>query len=127
MLFRKPWNTDLSGLLSVNSYDDFMHLCKMVCSSFTEKTPYLSRGGVVCLVGPSGSLKNEIARALTEHKRFEKPLTSTTRPRKDGEDENAYRFISEDEFIKEKDEGKFIETTVYSKYYFGTSSEEICR
>lgn len=30
VLFRKPWNTDMSGLLAVNSYDDFLHLCKMV-------------------------------------------------------------------------------------------------
>ncbi len=125
VLFRKPWNTHLSGLLSVNGYDDFLHLCKMVRSSFTEKAPDLSRGGVVCLVGPSGSLKNEIARALTSNAMFEKPLTSTTRPRREDEEENAYRFISEEQFHNENDVGKYIETTIYSKYYFGTSDEEI--
>ena len=125
VLFRKPWNTDMSGLLSVNSYDDFLHLCQMVRSSFTEKAPDLTHGGVVCLVGPSGSLKNDIAHELMRQERFEKPLTSTTRPRRPGESADAYRFISEEKFLREKDAGKFIETTVYSKYYFGTSDDEI--
>lgn len=125
VLFRKPWNTHLSGLLSVNSYDDFLHLCKMVRNSFTEKAPDVSKGGVVCLVGPSGSLKNEIARTLTSFDNFEKPITSTTRPSRRDESDHAYRFISEEEFLREKSEGKFIETTVYSSYYFGTSESEI--
>lgn len=125
VLFRKAWNTHLSGLLSVNSYEDFLHLCKMVRNSFTEKAPDVSKGGVVCLVGPSGSLKNDIAKALTSLPEFEKPITSTTRPRRCDESDHAYRFISEDEFILEKNEGKFIETTVYSGYHFGTSEGEI--
>lgn len=125
VLFRKPWNTHLSGLLSVNSYEDFLHLCKMVRNSFTAKLPNLRHGGVICIVGPSGALKNEIARALTSLDGFDKPLTSTTRPKREGESDNAYRFISEEQFISERDGGDFIETTVYSKYYFGTSHSEI--
>lgn len=126
VLFRKPWNTYLSGLLSVNCYDDFLHLCKMVRNSFTEKAPELSKGGVVCLVGPSGSMKTEIANALTlRDPRFEKPITSTTRPKRGDESDIAYRFIDEKQFIDEKESGKYIETTVYSKYYFGTSAEEV--
>lgn len=125
VLFRRPWNVDLSGLLSVNSYDDFLHLCKMARNSFTEKAPDLKKGGVLCLVGPSGAMKNEIANEITKYEGFEKPLTSTTRPQRFKETDNAYRFINEEQFIKERDEGRFIETTVYSKYYFGTSEEHI--
>ncbi len=125
VLFRKPWNTHLSGLLSVNSYDDFLHLCKMVRSSFTEKAPDLSHGGVLCLVGPSGSFKTEIARELRRREDFEKPVTSTTRPRRNNEEDHNYRFVSEEQFLGEQEEGKYIETTVYSKYYFGTSESEI--
>lgn len=125
VLLRRPWNTDLSGLLSVNSYDDFLHFCKMVRSSFMEKTPNLSDGGVVCLVGPTGSLKNEIVTELVKNEKFSKPLTATTRPPRDGESKSAYKFIDEDEFLREKESGAFIETTVYSKYYFGTSEKEI--
>ena len=125
VLFRKPWNTGLSGLLSVNSYDDFLHFCEMVRDSFAAKLPSLSSGGVLCLVGPSGSSKTEIANALTQHKGFEKPLTSTTRPPRKSEGEDSYRFISEKQFIQEMKAGRYIETTVYSGYHFGTSDKEI--
>ena len=125
VLLRKPWNMDMSGLLSVNTYNDFLQLCKMVRNSFTEKVTDLSAGGVICLVGPSGSLKNEIAKALTANPKCEKPITSTTRPRREEEPEDMYRFISEEQFLKEKEEGRYIESTVYSKYHFGTSADEI--
>ncbi len=125
VLFRKPWNTDLSGLLSVNSYDDFLHFCEMVRNSFSENFPRLKDGGVLCLVGPSGSSKTEIAGGLTALEGFEKPLTSTTRPRRKTEDEDAYRFISEEQFLDEMRAGSYIETTVYSGYHFGTSEKDI--
>lgn len=125
VLFRKPWNTGLSGLLSVNSYDDFLHFCEMVRNSFSEKFPVLKDGGVLCLVGPSGSSKNEIANELTKRKGFRKPLTSTTRPRRKNETGDAYRFISEEQFIREMKAGDYIETTVYSGYHFGTSEKDI--
>ena len=125
VLFRKPWNTGLSGLLSVNSYDDFLHFCEMVRDSFSAKLPTLADGGVLCLVGPSGSSKTEIANALTQHEGFEKPLTSTTRPHRKSEGGDSYRFISEKQFIQEMKAGRYIETTVYSGYHFGTSDKEI--
>ncbi|MDD3831416.1 MAG: hypothetical protein PHW00_02025 [Clostridia bacterium] len=125
VLFRKPWNAQLSGLLSVNTYDDFLHLCNMVRNSFIEKSPDISHGGVICLVGPTGSLKNEIAQNLTKLPRYQKPLTTTTRPRRPSESDNAYRFISEEQFLSEREAGHFIETTVYSKCFFGMSSEDI--
>ncbi len=126
VLFRKTWNAHLSGLLAVNSYSDFLHLCKMVRNSFIEKAPDLKEGGVLCLIGPSGSYKNEIARELMKYSdHFIKPVTSTTRPRKDGEKDGNYRFISEKQFFAEQNAGHYIETTVYSKYYFGTSPDEI--
>lgn len=125
VLMRRPWNVDLSGLLSVNSYSDFLHLAKMIGNSFVEKAPDLSHGGVMCLVGPSGTGKTEIAKALTKDPRFVKPLTTTTRPKADNEPDDAYRFVSDEQFIAEKDADKFIETTVYSTYYFGTSESQI--
>ncbi|MBO4411447.1 MAG: hypothetical protein IKY02_06355 [Lachnospiraceae bacterium] len=125
VLMRRPWNASLSGLLSVNSYSDFLHLAKIIGKSFVEKPPELSNGGVLCLVGPSGTGKTEIASRLTEDPRFVKPITTTTKPKLPEESDQNYRFITEEQFIAEKNANRFIETTVYSKYHFGTSETEI--
>ena len=124
VLFRRPWNTYLSGLLSVNGYDEFLHLCEMILNSFTDAAPDLSRGGVLCLVGPTGSLKNEIAAELTAHPFFDRVLSTTTRPRRAKEDKD-YRFITEEEFIRERDAGLYVETTVYSGHFFGITGTEL--
>lgn len=127
VLFRKPWNTHLSGLLSVTSYDDFLHLVDMLRHSYTDARPDLSRGGVLCLVGPTGSNKNEAAKALVQTHGMTKPVTSTTRPRRAGEGDAEYHFLTEEEFLAECEAGKYLETTVYSGYHFGTCAEAIDR
>jgi len=57
VLFRKPWNTHLSGLLSVNTYADFLHLVEILREASAAPSPDLRQGGVICLVGPTGSGK----------------------------------------------------------------------
>ncbi len=125
VLFRKPWNTHLSGLLSVNSYADFLHLVEMIRHSFSDSAPDLKEGGVLCLVGPTGSGKNRVARELLSYDGFEKPITSTTRPRRAEESETDYHFLTEGEFIARAEKGAFLETTVYSGHHFGTEACEI--
>ena len=125
VLLRRPWNTHLSGLLSVNSYDDFVHLAKLIRNSFVEKAPDLKAGGVLCLVGASGTGKTQIAAKLTENVRFARPKTTTTRSRRTAEPLDVYHFVTEEAFLRERDEGGFIETTVYSGSYYGTSDAEI--
>ena len=125
VLFRKPWNMHLSGLLSVTAYDDFLHLVDMLRNSFTETRPDLTSGGVICLVGPTGSGKNEVAKLLVQEHGMCKPVTSTTRPPREGEGECDYHFLSEKEFLAENAAGKYLETTVYSGHYFGTCAHEI--
>jgi len=125
VLFRKPWNVHLSGLLSVTTYEDFLHLVDMLRYSYTETRPDLSDGGVVCLVGPTGTGKNEVAKALVLEHGMTKPATYTTRPRREGESEQEYHFLTEAQFLADFAAGKYLETTVYSGHHFGTSAEEI--
>ena len=125
VLFRKPWNTHLSGLLSVTSYDDFLHLVDMLRHSYTDARPDLSGGGVICLVGPTGSNKNDVAKLLVREHGMTKPVTSTTRPRRVGEGDGEYHFLSEEEFLADCAAGKYLETTVYSGYHFGPCAEAI--
>ncbi len=120
VLMRRPWNHRLSGLLAVNSFEDFVHLAKTIANSFVEPSPDLSAGGVVCLVGPTGTGKTALCRALTAAG-FYKPLTTTTRPPLPTEPKDAYRFVSKEVFVGEKNAGLFVETTVYGSQYYGTS------
>ena len=125
VLMRRPWNKHLSGLLSVNSFSDFLHLVRMIRNSFVEKMPDLSKGGVICLIGPSGTGKNELAASLCSQPGFRKPQTTTTRKPTENEDAGSYRFVSEEEFLSEQDNDHFIETTVYSNHFYGTSAAQI--
>ena len=125
VLFRKPWNTHLSGLLSVNTYADFLHLVDMLREASTTPTPDLSTGGVICLVGPTASGKNRVAECLVRDYGVRKPITATTRARRTDESEGDYHFLSEREFLREAAKGAFLETTVYSGAHFGTSKAEL--
>lgn len=124
VLLRQPWNKKYSGMLSVNTYDDFLHLVDLIRRSYVEE-PDLSKGGVICLIGPSGAGKTAIMQELIKDNQFVKPITTTTRAKRPNEMDNAYHFINEEEFIKAKENDKFLETTVYSGYHYGTSAKEI--
>ena len=127
VLFRKPWNKHLSGLLSVNAYEDFLHLVEILREASSAPRPDLSGGGVICLVGPTGSGKNEIAGELVRRYGVKKPTTATTRPRRAEEGEDHYRFLTEEAFRAEAEAGAFLETTVYSGYHFGTTASSLDR
>ncbi|MEG1857493.1 MAG: guanylate kinase, partial [Pseudoflavonifractor sp.] len=64
VLFRRPWNEQLTGLLSVNSFDDFIQLVDRISAYHDPTKTDLSKGGIVCLVGPTGSGKTAMVEAL---------------------------------------------------------------
>lgn len=122
VLFRRPWNNNLTGLLAVNSYDDFLRLVDQIDGK-SEVFPGFRQSGVVCLVGPSGSGKSELARALVRDYGFGRPVTTTTRQKR-SESEN-YNFITRREFEKAQDNGQFLEFTVYGGQYYGCRAMDI--
>lgn len=115
VLFRKPWNQKMTGLLSVNSLDEFICLVKTIL-----KMPLQSHDttlpSVICLVGPTGSMKNEIANQMTEDKRFQKVTGYTTNP-----NDTSRVILSEEEFEK----AGFFEKTRYAGYAYGIKKEEV--
>lgn len=84
-------------------------------------------GKIFVISAPSGTGKTTIARKLKELvKGIEIITTYTTRkPRQDEKDGYDYRFITEEEFTKMVEEGRFAEwATVYCNHY-GTPREDI--
>lgn len=123
VLFRRPWNEQLTGLLSVNSFDDFIQLVDRIGGYQEPGRIDLSRGGIVCLIGPTGSGKTSVVEALMKSGRFARPHTTTTRERRPGESD-TYHFVSRDKFVERKERGDFLETTVYGGEYYGATREE---
>ncbi len=78
-------------------------------------------GKLVVVSGPSGAGKTSVCRALKEHPTVEFSVSATTRPvRADEIDHVDYHFLDEDEFVRRRVEGEFLESARYNGHYYGT-------
>lgn len=119
VLMQQPWNSHVTGMARVSSYEGFLRLVKMVTSIRYRVNPKL-----IALVGCSGSNKNEIAKALCKEG-FAKVISYTDRPQKEGEEASKYHFVSKQQFRQMKEEGLFLETTGYACGNYGITKESI--
>ena len=81
ILMRRPWNQDATGILAVNTYDEFLKLVEVIAESynFNERNAAADQPGIVVLVGPSGSGKAQVAKSmLKKSRKFEKLISYTT-------------------------------------------------
>ncbi|MFA7662421.1 MAG: guanylate kinase [Patescibacteria group bacterium] len=79
--------------------------------------------------GPSGAGKDSVINEVKKFFSIEKIVTTTTRAMRPGEIEGVdYYFLSEEEFKKRIDEGRFFEwAQQYNDNYYGVTFEEIER
>ncbi|RAZ23593.1 guanylate kinase [Campylobacter hyointestinalis] len=84
-------------------------------------------GQILILSGPSGSGKSTLlSRLMSEFDDIYFSISSTTRSIREGEIAGvSYHYISEDEFKRGIDEGKFLEWAQVHKNYYGTSLEPV--
>ncbi|MDD5055336.1 MAG: hypothetical protein PHZ00_03640 [Candidatus Peribacteraceae bacterium] len=84
-------------------------------------------GKLVLIIGPSGVGKSVILKALRDrHPEFIFPRSATTRPRRPGEGDDLYHFVSEDDFSQWLKDGKFLEfAQVHAGPRYGTLLSEI--
>ena len=76
---------------------------------------------VICLIGPSGSGKHDIIRAL-QNEGYHVPRIFTTNP---SVTQKYYRVISKDVFEREKAMHHYAETTSYAGYYYGIRMQDM--
>ena len=117
VLFRKPWNQDATGVLSVNGYDDFLQLVHQIKLSMVESVHSLEHPAIIALVGPSGSGKHQMMEKLLSYPNFVHPISYTTIPGK----RKRHRYMMPEEF----DKAEFLESTRYGGYGYGTLKKDV--
>jgi guanylate kinase len=81
------------------------------------------QGSMLMIVAPSGAGKSSLVDALLhDDLGLKLSLSTTTRTPRPGEvDGKNYRFVSKDEFIRERDQGHFLEWAEVHGHFYGTS------
>ncbi|ABP34294.1 guanylate kinase [Polynucleobacter asymbioticus] len=81
------------------------------------------QGSMLMIVAPSGAGKSSLVNALLkEDAGLKLSLSTTTRAPRPGEmDGKDYRFVAQDEFAQERDQGHFLEWAEVHGHFYGTS------
>ena len=128
ILMRRPWNNEATGVLAVNTYDEFLKLVEVISDSYSikQETKSLKQPGIVVLVGPSGSGKNEVAKKLMRKKKcFSKLYSYTTDASVGLQGGDWYHYITVDAFRKMMENGELFESTLYAGHYYGSSKKDV--
>lgn len=82
---------------------------------------------ILILSGPSGSGKSTLCKAIIEQiPNVYFSISSTTRKPRDGEQNGReYHFLSQEEFLKDIEEGNFLEWAQVHTNYYGTSLKPV--
>ena len=123
VVMKRPWNNSLSGMLSVNTYDEFLMLIDTILNRFNEVEVDSSVSNIIAMTGVSGSRKSFIVQKLVETGKFQQPSSYTDRPRRDKNE--TYNFVTTEEFNELKKNGEILESTVYAGHNYGSSKTMI--
>lgn len=128
ILLRRPWNQKATGMLAVNTYDEFLKLVEVIADSYRAggERYTLSQPSIVVLVGATGSGKNEIAKLLVERTScFEKLKSYTTNKKMSERSGENYHYVSIDEFLGMCENNELFESTVYANSYYGSKKSDV--
>ena len=128
ILMRKPWNQDATGVLAVNTYDEFLKLVEIIADGYTAKPKQAvsDQPGILVLVGPSGSGKTELAQQLIKKTDALRKLVSYTTDATVGmQPDGWYHYISLDAFRKMRDNGEIFDSTMYAGHNYGSCKEDV--
>lgn len=127
ILMRRPWNREATGVLAVNTYEEFLKLVEVIAGSYSVKPQETqSEPSVIVLVGPSGSGKNEIAEALERASDRVQRLTSYTTASQPGiSSSERYRHVTEEAFLAMHQAGELFESTNYANHFYGSRKQDV--
>ena len=128
ILMRRPWNQEATGMLAVNTYDEFLKLVEVIAESYTIRPEgfSLEEPTVVVLVGPSGSGKSKIAaKVLGKTDRYEKLVSYTTNDPTAVEENQWYNYVSLDTFRQMCDSGEMFQSTMYAGHGYGSRKTDV--
>ena len=128
ILMRRPWNEESTGMLAVNTYDEFLKLVEVIADSYSLKQEHfaLNEPSIVVLVGPSGSGKSKIAtQVLSKTDRFEKLMSYTTKDPTAAEPNEWYNYVSLENFLEMCDSGEMFQSTMYAGHGYGSIKSDV--
>lgn len=128
ILMRRPWNQEATGVMAVNTYDEFLRFVEVISDSYNVKPldTSFSEPGIVVLVGPSGSGKSKIAtRILQKTDRFEKLVSYTTNDPTAVETNRWYNYVTLQDFRTMCESGEMFQSTMYAGHGYGSKKADV--
>ena len=128
ILMRRPWNQHATGVMAVNNYDEFLKMVEVIADGYSPRLrqSFGDKPGIVVLVGPSGSGKNQIAQQLLKMSdKFEKLVSYTTDATVGLHGDGWYNYISVEAFRQMRDSGQIFESTMYAGHNYGSCKENV--
>lgn len=128
ILMRRPWNQHATGMLAVNTYDEFLKVVEVIASSYSRKDEPISldNPSIFVLVGPSGCGKSRLAGwLLKETDLFEKPISYTTKDPTATEENSWYNYVSVEEFRQKCESGELFQSTMYAGHGYGSCKSDV--
>ena len=128
ILMRRPWNQEATGMLAVNTYEEFLKLVEVIADSYSVRPEQysLNEPSVVVLVGPSGSGKSKIAtQVLRKTDKFEKLMSFTTKDPTAAEPNEWYNYVSVETFREMCESGEMFQSTMYAGHGYGSCKSDV--
>ena len=128
ILMRRPWNQEATGMLAVNTYDEFLKLVEVIADSYSIRPGKFSleEPTIVVLVGPSGSGKSKIAaQVLDKTDRYEKLVSYTTNDPTAVEKNQWYYYVPLETFRQMCDSGEMFQSTMYAGHGYGSRKSDV--
>ena len=123
VLLRKNWNKDATGVLTVNTYDEFLKLIDIIKNRYNDNTLNVKEPKIIALIGPTGTRKNKIIEEITKKQNnISRIKTYTTDTNNNFQ---RYKSISMEKFANMKKNNMFFEYTMYAGHGYGSKKEDL--